>query len=399
MFILAAIQFTHILDFMIMMPLGESLMRIFEITPLKYSFLTAIYSIAASIVGFLAGFVMDRIPRRSVLLWLYAGFAISTIACAMAETYLWLLCARTMAGICGGVASSVVGAMVADVVPPHRRGRAMAVVATAFPLAQVMGLPAGLGLASKFGWHAPFYLLGFVSLIVLVVAVRALPSVPLVRATMSPLNQMKGILTHPIHIRGFILSGVLLFAGALVAPFMAPSMQKNVGFSEMQVTWMYTCGGIATFFSTNLFGRLSDRFDKLYVLAGVTTCTVVTVLIITRLGPSPLWISLVLTSLFFVTMSGRFAPAMSMVANAVDAQYRGGFMSVNAALQQACGGMANIVAGLMITEDIATGRLVGYQNVGLLAAGFFVMTVFLAAWLRAGAPHAARNSSPMPSGH
>ncbi|MDR2862979.1 MAG: MFS transporter [Puniceicoccales bacterium] len=390
LFILAAVQFTHVLDFMIILPLGEDLMRQFSITPAQFGQMTAVYSLSAAVVGFCAGFFMDRIPRRGTLLVLYAGFGIFTLACAIAPTFGWLVFARAMTGLCGGVASSVVQAMLADVIHPARRGRGMAIVAAAFPVAQVLGMPAGLWIGSHFGWHAAFGFLGAVALIVLAVAIYALPPVPSVRTKETPLRQMQAILTHPIHIRGFVLSAMLLFGGALVAPFMPMAMVKNGGMSKDDLSLMYFCGGIVVFFSTNLFGWLSDRFDKLYVLCGISVFTIASVTIITRWVNAPLWVTLIFTTMFFVTMSGRFAPAMSMVANSIAPQYRGGFMSVNASGQQASASLAHITAGWMIMED-ANGKLVGYGNVGLVAAAAFVITLFLAAWLRAAAPWAARN--------
>ncbi len=142
------------------------------------------------------------------------------------------------------------------------------------------------------------------------------------------------------------------------------------------------------------FGRLADRHDKVYILVGVSAFAIATVLVVTRLGPGPIWVTLVATSVFFVTMSGRFAPAMAMVTNAVDGRYRGGFMSVNSAVQQASSGLANIVAGLLVTRS-ATGQLVGYPRVGLLACGAFALTVVLAAWLRSAAPYAAKTPVPV----
>ncbi len=391
LFILAAVQFTHILDYMIMMPLADNLMDSFKISPAAYTWLVAIYSISAAVVGFGAGFVMDRLPRRGTLLWLYSGFAVSTICCALAPNFELLLCARTVAGACGGVASSVVGAMIADVVPPGRRGRASAVVGAAFPLAMVAGLPAGLFFVEHYTWHTAFFALGGASLTVLAIAAFALPPVPSERAAVSPAKQMKLILTHPIHIRAFLFSGLLITAGAVAIPFMVPSMKMNVGLSMSEIEWMYVCGGIVTFATTNLFGRLSDRFDKLRVLAGVSLAAIVTVLIITQLNsPTPLVLVFTLTSLFFVTMSGRFSPAMAMVINAVEARYRGGFMSINSSVQQTFGGIANIVAGLFVMRDDISGKLTGFPAVGVLSALLFVATVLAGAWVRKAAPHAAK---------
>jgi multidrug resistance protein len=390
---LAAIQFTHILDFMIMMPLGAGLMRVFDITPGQFSLLVASYGLAAAVTGFMAGFVLDRFNRKTALLTLYVGFGLSTLACALAPTYSFLMAARLAAGAFGGVAGSLVSATVGDAIPPERRGRAMGLVMTAFPLASVLGVPVGLTLATWFEWHAPFFLLAALSAVIFFVALRSLPQVASHRSSLHPLRQMFEILTHRVHVRGFLLSAVLVFAGAIIIPFMAPSMVANVGLTEAQLPLIYFFGGACTFVTTPWIGRLSDRHDKLHVLASISGVAVVVALIVTQLGLTPLPVALVVTTLFFITMSGRFAPAMAMVTNAVEARYRGGFMSVNAALQQASGALANVVAGLLIHRN-AAGQLVGYPQAGYVAGAAFGLTVLLAAWLRAAAPHAARNPAP-----
>ena len=387
--ILALIQFTHVMDFMIMMPLGSHLMRVFNISPAQFSHLVAAYGLSAGICGIAGGFILDRFERKHALLTLYTGFSLATLACAFAPNYAFLLLARVLAGACGGVAGSVVAAMVSDMVPPARRGRAMGYVMSAFPLASVAGVPCGLWLAAKYEWHAPFFLLSALSAVILVIALRTLPHVPSHLSKAHPWTQMRAILTHPIHRRGFLLSAVLVFAGGCVVPFMAPSMVTNVGLPEDMLFKIYLCGGLATFISTFAIGRLTDRFDKLQVLAAVSVLAVVTVFFVTRLAPEPLYITLTVTSVFFVCMSGRFAPAMGMISIAVEPRYRGGFMSVNAAIQQLSGGFANIVAGLLVTSD-AAGHLAGFPKVGYLSIIAFVATVLLAWWLRSAAPHASR---------
>jgi len=388
---LAAVQFTHIMDFMIMMPLGASLMRVFAIEPEQFSRLVASYGLSAAASGLLGGFVLDRFDRKTALLWLYFGFSVATLGCALAPTYGWLLAARIAAGAFGGVASAVVNAMVGDAIPPERRGRAMATVMSAFPLASILGVPVGLTLAGWFEWHAPFFLLAGLSALTLFVARHTLPHVTSDVSTVHPLRQMIDIVSHRIHLRAFLLSALLVFAGGCVIPFMAPSMVANVGLRETQLPIIYFFGGACTFFTMPWFGRLSDRYDKLRVLASVTLVAVVVVLILTRLGPGPLWWTVLVTSLFFVGMSGRFAPAMTMVTNAVEARYRGGFMSINSAIQQGATGVATLAAGWMVSRD-ASGAIVGYPTLGYMAVACFALTVAAAAWLRAAAPHASRGS-------
>jgi predicted MFS family arabinose efflux permease len=393
LFTLAAVQFTHVMDFMIMMPLGASLMRVFGISPVQFSYLVAAYGLAAAVTGFLGGFFIDRLDRKKALLALYAGFGLATLGCAFAPDYHWLLIARLAAGAFGGASSSLILAILGDVIPPERRGYGMGMVMTAFPLASVLGVPAGLFLANAFEWHAPFVLLGGLSVPIWLVASRFLPALPPSAVRTHPGRQMWEILTHPVHVRGFLVTAALVFAGASIIPFLSPSLVANTGLSEPHLFYVYLCGGLATLITTPLIGRLSDRHDKLHVLAWITSGSVIAVFLVTRLGPTPIAATLAITSLFFITMSGRFTPTMAMITNSVAARYRGGFMSVNSAVQQASSGIGNLLSGLLVTRT-ASGRLVGYEHVSYVAIGAFALTLLLAWWLRAAAPHAAKPGHP-----
>lgn len=391
--ILAAVQFTHILDYMIMMPLGAGLMRDFNLTPAQFSHLVAAYGGAAAIAGLLGGFFLDRIDRKHALQRLYFGFALATLACALAPSHHALLAARLAAGVCGGLAGSVVVAMVADAVPQERRGRGMSFVMSAFPFATVAGVPLGLALVTHFGWHAPFFLLAGLAVPISVAIARYLPHRPPDAGVrhISPAAQMRAILAEPVHWRGFAVTAALVAAGGCIIPFMAPSLVANAGVSDARLPWIYFFGGVATFFSTPFIGRLTDRHDKFHVLAALTVPAVAATLLVTHMGAWPLPWLLVCTSLFFVGMSGRFGPASTLVANAVEPRFRGGFMSLNSAVQQGAGALANMLGGLFITRD-AAGHLVGYGRVGWVATGAFLLTLVLAHRLRAAAPHAATNA-------
>ncbi|HET7537722.1 MAG TPA: MFS transporter [Candidatus Didemnitutus sp.] len=393
LFALGAVQFTHIFDYMIIMPLGAQLMRVFEISPAQFTHLVASYGLAAALSGFAGGFLLDRFDRKRALLIAYTGFGLSTLACGLAPTYQLLLLARFAAGAFGGLAGSLVTAMVADVIPPARRGRAMSFIMAAFPVASVLGVPTGLVLAGKFGWHAPFFLLAGCAVLNLAISSFALPHLRTALADHQPVQQMKQILSHRLHLRAFAVGAVLVMSGGVLIPFLAPSFIANVGLNEkFQLPFAYAIGGIATAISTPIVGWLSDHIDRLRLLAIMSTAAIVVSLFITRLGPSPLWLAALMMALFMVTMSGRFAPAMAMVANAVEGRYRGGFMSVNSALQQLAAGLANIIAGPFVLRDDA-GHLNGFPALGYVAAGFFALTVLLAFELRAAAPHV---STPAP---
>lgn len=395
---LAAVQFTHILDYMIMMPLGAGLMREFSLSPAQFSHLVAAYGGAAAVAGLIGGFFLDRVDRKHALLWLYSGFCLATLACALAPSHHALLVARLMAGAFGGLAGAVVVAIVGDVVPPERRGRGFAMVMSAFPLASIAGVPLGITLANRFQWHAPFFLLAGLAGPILVAITRNLPSNPPNKPTgptPHPFGAMRDLLAERIHWRGFAVTASLIFSGGCVIPFMAPSMIVNVGLAENQLPLVYFFGGLATFASTRWIGQLTDRHDKLHVLAAITVPAIAGVLVLTQLGPAPLPLVLVVTTVFFVGMSGRFGPATALVANSVSPRFRGGFMSLNSAIQQGFSALANLAGGALIWSD-ATGRLHGYERVGLLATAVFLLTLALAHRLRAAVPHAATNA-PLPA--
>jgi predicted MFS family arabinose efflux permease len=266
----------------------------------------------------------------------------------------------------------------------------------AFPVASVLGIPAGLFLAGKFGWHAPFFMLGGCALANLVLTSVALPHIRTAVIGHEPVRQMREILSHAVHRKALALGAVLIMGGGALVPFLAPSMVANMGLSEdRQLPIAYAVGGACTFFSMPVVGWLSDRINRFTLLAWLSVAASVVAIVITRLGPTPVTWVCVMMALFMMTMSGRFAPAMTMVTNAVEARYRGGFMSVNAALQQGASALANVIAGAFVTFD-AAGHLVGYQILGYVAVGFFGLTVLLAAELRNAAPHVA-DASKQPS--
>jgi len=383
--LLMCINFTHVMDYVIIMPLGARMMERLHLSPAQYGYLVAAYSLAAALSGLLGGFVLDRFSRKQALLSLYLGFTLATFACGFAPNYPIFLLARFAAGAFGGVAGSVVYAIVSDVIPSERRGRAMGLVMSAFPIASILGIPFAMWLTTLHGWPAPFLMLGALSAAVLLLTLRHLPLLPHQPAAQSPWLQMKEILSHPLHQRAFLMSGFLVFAGGCVIPFMAPSMVANNGLSEHQLTWIYVFGGAATLFSTNLIGYWSDKASKTTVLLSMSLLCSATILILTNLHGATLWQVLVVTTLFTMSMAGRFPPAMALITNAVEARYRGGFMSVNSAVQQAANSLASSAAGWFLATS-ATGQLTGYPRTGLLAVISLGVTIVLAFQVRRLAP-------------
>lgn len=375
--LLAGLQFCHIVDFMVLMPLGPLLMRLLHITPAEFGLLVSAYTLAAGLSGFVAAFVVDRFDRRRLLLALFTGFLLATVACGLATGFASLLAARLLAGAFGGILGANIMAYIGDVIPEARRGAATGRVMAAFSLAAVAGVPLGLFLAVHLNWRAAFLLVALAGLPLAVAAWRLLPPVP-ARDT-GPLD-LRGTLGAVLgvgnHWRAFALIGALMLAGFSVIPFLSPFMVHNVGLAETQLPLIYLAGGLATLFTAPLLGRLADRHGKARVLRWVCLCSLLPLFLITHLPPLALPLVLAVSTLFMVLVSGRLIPAMALVTSASSPALRGRFLSMNAALQQLSASAAAFLPTLVLAQG-ADGRLQHYDLVGY---GAMAMTL-LAFWI------------------
>ena len=377
---LAAVQFTHIVDFMIMMPLGPQFMRLFAIGPQQFSLLVSAYMFAAAASGFVAAFWIDRFDRKRALLTLYGGFIVATALCGFAPSYPLLLAARIGAGIFGGIMASLVLAIVADLVPYARRAAATAIVAASFSLSAVIGVPLALMLAAAGTWRLPFLMLAALSLVFAIVAMRLIPPLRAHLAHLQrrhPVEQLRVIFGVANHRRAFLFTIALMFAGFTVIPFIAPYQVANVGIAERDLAVIYFAGGAATLVTAQIIGRLADRHGKKRVFTIIAFTSIVPILIITHLPRLPLLEVVSLAVLFFVFVTGRFGPAMALVSGSAEPRLRGSFMSFNGSLQQLGSGLAALTAGLIIGRG-PDGALTNFGAVGWLAVGCTLLCIRLA---------------------
>jgi predicted MFS family arabinose efflux permease len=382
--LLAAIQFTTNLDFLIILPLGPQYMRVMHITPAQFNLIVAAYAIAAGISGVAAGFFLDRFDRKTALLSLYLGFAIGTLLCALAPTYRLLVAARAIAGTFGGVTGAVILAIVGDVIPENRRGEAMGLVMSAFSVASIFGVPLGLVLASDFNWHVPFFAIAAITVPILAAVFRY---VPLLRGHLEhareqhPAARMMAVLMEPSHQMAFLFMMVLTCAGFTVFPTLATYMVYNVGLTEKQLPFIYLTGGLCTLFSMNWVGRWADRAGKPRVFNIMSVAATVPILVLTNLPPAPLLAALATSTTLMICMSGRFVPAMAMMTAAVESRYRGGFMSVNSSVQQFSCGVAAWVSGMIIGEG-PNHEITHYPMAGLVSVGCVLACMGLVRFLK-----------------
>jgi DHA1 family inner membrane transport protein len=384
--VLASIQFTHIVDFMIIMPLGPIYQKEMRLEPREFARVVAAYTLSAGLASLLAARFLDRFSRKNALLVLYAGFTAGTLLCAAATDYLQLLAARTVAGAFGGVAAALVLAIIGDVFQDSRRGTATGILMSAFSVASIGGVPLGLYLAGWFSWHVPFIALGALGVFVLIGAAIVLP--PL-RGHMSTRQTHRAstwaVLADANHLRAFALMAALMISSFLLAPHMATFLVTNAGLAQDDLPFIYLCGGAATLLTVPLFGRLSDRLGKLRVFRVLALVTLVPVVLVTNL-PAGLGVPVVLgvTTLFMVASSGRMVPATALITNSSAPAYRGSFMSLNACVQHLACALAASLSGEILTQG-ADGRLDGYWLAGVLACVAGLTSVVLAGRLRPAA--------------
>jgi len=377
-YVLGAIQFVHILDFVILMPLGPMLMRTFNVTPSQFGLLVSSYTFAAGVSNFLASIVADRFERKRMLQFCFAGFLVGTFLCAFAPSFSLLLGARIFAGAFGGVLNAVVFALIPDLIPPERRGAATGVVMAAFSVSSVVGVPIGLALAEYFDWHAPFLFIVAVGLVCWLIAASIIPIINNKAAPRSPmdtLRQFVHIAIEPMHIRGFLMTSLLAFGIFMIIPFISPSMVRNVGLAESDLKYIYLCGGAATVFSARWIGRLCDRLGPFKVFTTVAFISFIPILLITHLPVTPLVLTLCVSTLFMMTGSGRFIPAMTLLSLVIDPKKRGTFMGLENAFRQLSSGAASLIAGLIIYES-SSGRLERFGWVGIICVLVTLLSLY-----------------------
>jgi DHA1 family inner membrane transport protein len=379
--LLSSVQFTNVLDFIIVMPL-KPFMDDLALSPQTFGAIVSAYAFSASIAGFLAAGFLDRFGRKRALLVLYMGFIVGTGLCGAATDFWLLLTARAVTGAFGGVLGAMVMTIVGDTFPDHKRGLATGVVMGSFSLASIAGVPAGLVAADHFGWRAPFTVLALGSLFVLAGAAWLLP--PLrghLGQGRPPAQARLAILFEPGHLRAYGLMGVMIMGGFMIVPYFADYMVANVGRLKTELPLIYLCGGLTTLVTSPLIGRLADRYGKLRVFRPVALFAIVPTLLVTNLPPVSLGLSLVVCTFYMIATSGRMVPATALVMACVRSRDRGSFLSINASVQHLAAGLGTQAAALIVGVS-AGGALIGFSVVGLAAAGSMLASIPLAARLR-----------------
>lgn len=382
--VLAFLQFTIILDFMIISPLGAMLMPALKITPSQFGVVVSIYAFSAAASGILAAGFADRFDRKKFLLFFYTGFLVATLMCALATNFHVLMFARMLTGIFGGVIGSVVMAITTDLFPLQMRGRVMGFIQSAFAASQVMGIPLGIYLGNIWGWHAPFFMIVIIGVAVGIVIFARLQPVDGHLKLQSidrknPLTHLLRTLVNPEYTLAFGLTALLSTGGFMLMPFGSAFTVHNMGIDMEHLPIIYLVSGFAALFTGPLVGRATDKLGKLKVFIFGAVLSMVLVVIYTHLGITPLWLAILVNVVLFVGIFSRIIPAQALTSAIPSPANRGSFMAVNSSLQQMAGGLASVIAGFIVME-LPDGSISHFDTLGwvvLGTTGFSMIMMYL----------------------
>jgi predicted MFS family arabinose efflux permease len=375
--LLAFLQFTVVLDFVILSPLGPIVMPQLGIGPQQFGFVVSAYAFSAGISGILAAGFADLFDRKRLLLTFYSGFILGTFLCGLAPTYNFLLMARVVTGLFGGVIASISFAIVADLFPLSSRGRVMGTIQSAFAASQVMGLPTGLYLANHFGWNGPFRVIACVGVLVgVVIALRLKP----IREHLTlgharhPLVHLFQTATNRRYLVGFTATMLVATGGFMLQPFASNFAVHNLRVPLAKLPILYMAAGLTGIVVGPLMGRVADRIGKFRLLAIASVAGMAMVWWWTGLDAIPFWFAIVGNCALFATINARQVATMALISGVPDARDRGAYMAVSSSMQQFAGAVSSSVSGLLVVES-TTGHIENYHLLGSVVVGAMALTL------------------------
>lgn len=377
--LLAFLQFTIVLDFMVLAPLGDFLMKSLAMSPKGFGLVVSSYAFSAGASGILAAGFADKFDRKKILLFFYAGFIVGTLCCALSTTYEMLLGARIVTGLFGGVIGAISMTIVTDIFAAHQRGRVMGFIQMAFAASQVLGIPIGLYLANLWGWHAAFLMIVILAVligVVVLVKVKPIDKHLAIQSDKSPFLHLWHAVSNRSYQTGFIATAFMSVGGFMLMPFGSAYLINNINITQEELPLVFMFTGLASIVIMPLVGKLSDQFDKFTIFAGGSVLAIIMILIYVNLSPIPLWQVVVINMILFMGIMSRMIPATTLTMSIPDLKDRGAFMSVNASLQQMAGGIAALCAGLIVTQETKSSPLRHYDTLGVVVSVLIVFCIF-----------------------
>lgn len=378
--ILALLQFTVILDFVIISPLGDILMKTLDMTTAKFGFTVSAYAFSAGISGLLAAGFADKFDRKKLLIFFYTGFIIGTVFCAFAANYQMLLFARIFTGLFGGVIGSVSLAIVTDLFVIHQRGRVMGTIQMAYATSQILGIPMGLYFANNWGWHSAFIMIAVLAILILIAVITQIEPITKhleLQSDKSPFLHLWHTLNNKNYQIGFAAIAFLSVGGFMLQPFGSAFLVNNIHISHLQLPMVFFFTGLSVLFIMPLVGKLSDKVNKFKLFAVGSLISVIMILIYTNLDPIPLWEVVAINMVLFMGIMIRMIPATTLNTAIPEMKDRGAYMSITSSLQQIAGGIAAVCAGFIVHQETKSSPLENYDILGYVIAVITSCSVLL----------------------
>jgi predicted MFS family arabinose efflux permease len=378
--IAALIQFTVILDFMILSPLGDTLIKSLDITPKQFSWILSSYAFSAAISGILAAGFADKFDRKKFLLFFYVGFVLGTLFCGLSNSFETLLAARIITGLFGGVIGATGMAIITDLFSMNQRGRVMGFVQMAFAASQILGIPAALFFASKWNWHVSFYMVVVLAVLIGLAALIKMKPVTehlKLQSGRNAFHHLASTLGNKSYQIGFLAMVMLPVGGFMLMPFSSAFLVNNIHIPQDDLFIIFFCTGISSVIIMPIIGRISDRVDKFWLFTIGSLWAAMMVIFYTNMSPVAIWQVIIVNMLLFMGIMSRIIPATTLATAIPEMKDRGAFMSINSSLQQMAGGIASLSAGFIVTQQTKTSPIEHYNYLGYVVAATILICVFL----------------------
>jgi predicted MFS family arabinose efflux permease len=385
LFLVGAVQFVNVLDFMMVMPLGPDFAVGLGIPASQLGLVGGAYTGAAAVSGILGATFLDRFDRRRALAVAMLGLVLATAAGGLATGFPTMVAARIAAGFFGGPATSLSLSIVADAVPAERRGRALGAVMGAFSVASVLGVPAGLELARLGSWRTPFFAVAALGLLVAGGALLLMPPMAghLARARASgpERGSVRQLLRQPVAWLSLASAAAAMMSGFSIVPNIAAHLQFNLGYPRPRLGLLYMAGGAVAFVMLRVAGRWVDRFGAPVVAAG-GTALFVAVLALGFAWPAP-WLPV--AGLFVAFMMGnslRNVAMNTLTSRVPGPAERARYMSVQSAVQHLSSALGAGLSTRLLTAE-PDGRLGGMKGLSLFSGAVALLVPLLLAAVQA----------------
>lgn len=378
--LLALLQFTVVLDFMIIAPIGDVLIKTLHITTKQFGLVVSAYAFSAATSGIIAAGFVDKFDRKKVLLFFFTGFIIGTFFCALSNSYLTLLVARIITGIFGGVISSITLTIVSDLFAPNQRGRAMSIVQMAFAASQILGIPLGLYIANNMGWNYTFFsivILSIVILSIILLKIKPIDEHLKIKSDKNPLLHLWHTIKNKHYQSGFFAITFLSIGGWMLMPFTSIFLVNNIHISSSQLPLIFMVTGASALIVMPLVGKLADKFDKFKIFLFGSIAAIIMILVYTHLQVVPIWVVMIINVIMFAAIMSRMVPFQALNTMIPEQADRGAYMSISSSMQQIAGGLGAVIASRIAFQQTPISPLQNFDLLGYVVVAISILATYL----------------------